>query len=525
MTRQAPPHDRSREQQRWSQFYADRLHEQLRMAGSLAATTPAERLRAHFDTCLALLNATVGRPELAGAWLELVDRLYPLPVRWGQWSAWLAVLRQATRQASALEQSARQAEYLAYTADLLLNVGQLTAALDTARAAMGLARQGAASWPLAVGGNAAAAALRSLARYDEAQAVVDQARGELARLDPPQPASRAAMAEALLDLEQMDLLRYFKRLDDALALGESLIERLSAVEGVDPHDLAMAYLRRATIVWVKGQYQSAAADLQRSAALFRDAADPLQAVFAEGNLGLVYYSMARYAEAETLILAAIRAAEETNARYRLVSDLGDLSVVYIALGRMDLAYDYTDRMVRLAAELGNSAELSRGRGNRGYALLGLGRYQEALADIEYSLDLYQRQGRVEGTIVTTIDLIMYLRGTGDEEQAARLAEENYEAARREHFPHLHIVTARCLALFPPVERQRSMLETALLLAREHERPLDEAGCLFALAGVVNDPSERDTLYCQGEHLLRRMGATGWLAGKSPGDPPLLPMTI
>jgi tetratricopeptide (TPR) repeat protein len=287
----------------------------------------------------------------------------------------------------------------------------------------------------------------------------------------------------------------------------------------------MSYLRRATIVWVKGQYQSAAADLQRSAALFRDAADPLQAVFAEGNLGLVYYSMARYAEAETLILAAIRAAEETNARYRLVSDLGDLSVVYIALGRMDLAYDYTDRMVKLAAELGNSAELSRGRGNRGYALLGLGRYQEALADIEYSLDLYQRQGRVEGTIVTTIDLIMYLRGTGDEEQAARLAEENYMAARREKFPHLHIVTARCLALFPPAGRQRALLEEALALAQKHERPLDEAGCLFSLSGLAGERSKRQALYREGVRLLNRMGATGWLAGKSPADPPLLPMTI
>ena len=524
MTLHTTPHDWTHERQRWARFYAGRLGEQLRVAAGLAASTPAQRLRPHFDTCLALLNAAAGQPDMAGDWLALVDRLHPLPVRWGQWPTWLAILRAAARQSATLGQPARQAEYMAYTSDLLLNVGQLAPALDVAQEALALARAQQAAWPLAVAGNAAAATLRSLAHYDGAQAVIDAARGDLARLEPLPPA-RAALAMALLDLEQMDLLRHFKRLAEALALGKALIERLSAVAGIDPHDLAMAYLRRATIVWVSGRYQAAAADLQRSAALFREAGNPLQAVFAEGNLGLVYYSMARYAEAEALILAAVRAAEEVNARYRLVSDLGDLSVVYIALGRMDLAYDYTDRMVTLAAELGNQAELSRGRGNRGYALLGLGRYEDALADIEFSLDLYRRQGRLEGTIVTMIDLIIYLRGTGDEAQAARLAQENYEAARREDFPHLHVVTARCLALFPPAERQRALLEEALALAREHERPLDEAGCLFSLAGLAGDAAERGSLFRAAERLLRQMGATGWLEGRSPANPPLLPMTI
>ena len=525
MTLITTPQAWSNEQQRWSRFYAGRLPEQLRAAAARIDATPPEALQSHFDTFLSLLNATGGRAELAPLWLALVARLHPLPVRWGQWAAWLAILRQAALKAKALNQPARQAEYLAYEADLLLNVGRLAPALDTARQALALGRRNGAAWPLAVAGNAASATLRSLARYDEAQAIIDEIRADLARMERPRPAARAAMAIALLDLEEMDLLRYFKRLDDALALGESLIARLAAVEGVDPHDLAMVYLRRATIVWVSGRYQAAAEDLRRSAKLYRAAGNSLQAVFAGGNLGVVYYSMSRYVEAEALMLAAIRAAEETNARYRLVSDLGDLSVVYIALGRMDLAYDYTDRMVRLAGELGNTAELSRGRGNRGYALLGLGRYEEALPDIEFSLDLYRQQGRIEGILVTTIDLIIYLRGIGDEEQAARVAEENYAAARRESYPHLHIVTARCLALFPPAERQRTLLEEALALAREHERPLDEAGCLFSLAGLAEDATARNALYGEGVRLLQQMGATGWLAGKSPANPPLLPMTI
>lgn len=521
----AGPTGWAEQRHRWSAFYADRLPAQLERAAALAAETPAGQLQSHFDSFLSLLNAAAGRPDLASLWLRLVDRLHPWPLRWGQWPAWLAILRQAVRKARELDRPAQQAEYLAYAADLLLNAGQLEAALEAAQEAMRLARQSEAAWPLTVAGSAAAATLRSMARYDEAQATIDAVRDDAEGLERPRPAVRAATAEAKLDLEQMDLLRYFKRRDEALVLGEALVARLSAVEGVGPHDLALAYLRLATIVWVSGRYQAAAEDLQRSAALFRAAGDPMQAVFAEGNLGLVYYSMSRYAEAERLILAAIRAAEEANVRSRLVSDLGDLSVVYIALGRMDLAFDYADRMVRLADELGNSAELSRGRGNRGYALLGLKRYEEALADIEFSLDLYRSQGRVEGTIVTTIDLIMYMRGIGQEQEAARLAEENHEAARREDFPHLHIVTARCLALFPPVERQRALLEEALALARQHERPMDEAGCLFSLAAITPHRHEREARYARAVELLDRMECRGWLAGKSINDPPLLPMTI
>lgn len=513
------------ERQRWMQFYAERLSAQLRRAAVLAADSPSQALQPHFDTFLSLLNATAARIELSHLWLGLVKQLHPLPVRWGQWSAWLAILRQASRKAAALAQPEQQAEYLAYTADLLLNVGQFTAALEVAQEAMQLARQSQAARPLSVAGSAASATLRSLARYEEAQNLIDQVRAEVAQLESPQPVARAAMAAALLDLEQMDLLRYFKRLDEALALSELLVDRLSAVEGVDPHDLATVYLRRATITWVSGRYHQSEADLKRAAALYHQAGDPLQAIFAGGNLGLVYYSMSRYQQAEALKLEAIRAAEEINARYQLVSDLGDLSAVYIALGRMELAYDYASRMVELATELGNAAELSRGRGNRSYALLGLGRYDEAYEDIEFSLNLYRQQGRLEGTIVTMIDLILYLQGIGREEEAAQLAQENYEAAWKEDFPHLHIVTARCLALFQSPPEQRQLLEQALSLARQHNRPMDEAGCLFSLSAIASDRQEGDELYQQGVDLLRQMGCLGWLEGKSRADPPLLPMTI
>lgn len=53
------------QRRRWSVFYADRLLAQLERAAVLAAETPAEQLRPHFDSFLSLLNAAAGQPDLA----------------------------------------------------------------------------------------------------------------------------------------------------------------------------------------------------------------------------------------------------------------------------------------------------------------------------------------------------------------------------------------------------------------------------------------------------------------------------
>ncbi|MCW5847586.1 MAG: tetratricopeptide repeat protein [Anaerolineae bacterium] len=523
-TQSTDAHTWAVESRRWGRFYVNRLPEQLRLAAALADETTTNKLRPHFDTFLALLNAAP-HAALAPLWLDLVDRLHPHPLRWGEWSAWLAILQQAGLKAAALGRPAQQAEYLAYTAGLLLNTGRLEAALAAAQRALALARPSGAAWPLCVAGSAAAATLRAMAHYEDAQALIDELRDELTLLEPARPPARAAMAAALLDLEQMDLLRHFARPEEAMALGETLINNLSAVTDIDLHDLATAYVRRATITWAFDRYDQAADDLRRAADLYRQAGDGLQAAFAEGNLGVVYLSMSRYAEAKALKLAAMAAAEEVNARHVLVSELGDLSVIYIGLGQMEQAYEYADRMVRLAAELGNDAELARGRGNRAYTLLALERQEEARLDFEFSLNHYRQQGRVEGTLITTIDKVMYLRSIGQVEEAERVARENYAAALKLDYPKLHIVTGRCLALFLPPDEQRTLLEQTLALARAHGRLMDEAGCLFSLATMADNTVTRDACFRQAQALLAVMGCPQWLAGRSVDNPPLLPMMI
>jgi len=77
---------------------------------------------------------------------------------------------------------------------------------------------------------------------------------------------------------------------------------------------------------------------------------------------------------------------------------------------------------------------------------------------------------------------------------------------------------------PPAER-RELLTEMWAAARATGRPMDEAGCLFALAAIDADPAERAAHYRAGVELVQQMGATAWLVGRSPANPPWLPMMI
>ncbi len=106
-----------------------------------------------------------------------------------------------------------------------------------------------------------------------------------------------------------------------------------------------------------------------------------------------------------------------------------------------------------------------------------------------------------------------------------MAQENYAAALKLDYPKLHIVTARCLALFLPPERQEALLRHTLALARRHGRLMDEAGCLFSLAAITDDAEARAACFRQAQELLALMGCPQWWEGRSIDDPPLLPMMI
>ena len=518
-------HEWPRERERWAGFYAERLPLQLRQVAAFAAARrdKPDTLRPHFESCLTLLEATTDRHDLSALWLALVDALHPLPLRWGFWSPWLDVLRRAADKAAELDRPAVRARYLAHMATLLLDTAQADAALRSASAALDEAGRAGDGYALALAGSRVVGALSALGRYGEARELLSGVRHQLDTLPSGASGVPEIPGHALLDMEQMDLARQDGRLAEAIVIGEKMIAALEATAGIDPHDLATAWRRRSTILWAAGRYDEAARDLTQSAAMFRAAGDPLAAIFSEGNLGVVYFSMGQFQLAETVKARAIRSAEELNANWWLVRDIGELCGIYMYSGQLERALTYCHRHVELARRLGDPRQLALARDNRGVTLMLLGRHDEARPDIEYSLTYFRDEGIIESTVVATLDMALFLRATEEPERGTALAEESYARANRLDSPILRILTTRCLALFRPPAEQERLLREALALSEAHGRRMDVAGCLFSLAALENDVAERGRLYARAAAMLREMGAEAWLAGHSAADPPLLPM--
>jgi tetratricopeptide (TPR) repeat protein len=407
---------------------------------------------------------------------------------------------------------------------VLINVGRHEAAQATAQEALECGRAAGDAEAAAQAGVALVASLRGLGRFDEALAVLDEAQAEwLAREAPPSP--ERLWIDAQLDLERADLDRHFGRLADAVALVERTLAALEAEPVTDVHDLATAYRRRATILWADGRFPAAAHDLERSANHFREAGDMLQAIFSEGNLGLVYFSMGRFDEAERAKLRAVRLAEELNAGWWLVRELGELSGLYMYRGQLAEALTFCNRHVELATQYRDVTQLALAHANRGMTLVLLNRVAEAGPDLEAALGYFKEQGRVEGIVGSTIDLVQYLHRSGRTDEAATLAAETYERARHLDYPILRLLALRCLAQFAAPDEGRALLVEALALARAHERSLDIAGCLFGLSALATSPEERLERYDKGAALLESIGAGQWLAGRSAHDPPHMPLFL
>jgi tetratricopeptide (TPR) repeat protein len=516
----------SRQQQQWSTVYAAQLPAQLERVTAVVHQMREEpaALAAHFDSCLTLLDRA-SAPDLAPLWLDLVAALHPLPLRWRRWEEWGQVLNQAAARCATVGDTAQQATYLAAAAELQRQYGNLEQALTIAEQALELARQAHAILPLAQAGSTAVAALRFLGQSGRAVVLLDEVQRLLNEPTPRANSATLAQPQILLDLQRMDLLRSTGDLPAAVTLAERLAVPLEQDPAVDAHFLATVLRRRATILWAAARYAESAADLERSATLFDQAGDPLQAVFSRGNLGLVYYSMARYDQAETRMREVIAAAEEMNAQWRLMRDIGNLAAVYFARGQLEIALTYAQRHLDLALRFGDGAEQSRGAGNHTCIRVYLGQVAATLPELQAVYDRLFAQERPEGYLSALVDLAVAFHLLGDQERSHEHARRIFAHPAAQEFPSLHILGLRARALTEDDTTAVSTLRQALDLARRHGRALDEAGCLLSLAGLTGTPAEQAQLWQEGSKLLTEIGAKAWLVGRTPADPPLVALIL
>jgi tetratricopeptide (TPR) repeat protein len=515
------------ERQQWTNNFGSHLAGRLQwMVGYVAEhrQKPAQ-LKPYADSLITLIRQAWRDPTLARPVVNLILALHPLPERWGYWTAWEEVLQTGARIAARHAWPLPQAELLAHQAHLLWSCNRGEEAVTVGRHALQIAETIGAIRPLGIAGGALVSALRVLGQVEEAGELLAELLQKTAVLRPT--ATQADYDTAMLALEgsQALLLRQQGQPDNAIAVAERLLHRAEGKSHISPYQLGDAYVEQSTMLWIGGHYPAAVHALQTAITLFEQVEDTAAATFARGDLGLVYWSMARYDLAEQGMKQCAAYCEQVNARWRLVNEVGNLAVVYLGQGRLHLALHYANRHLDIAQRSGHAREVSRARLNRGAILVYLGDYESARLELEGSLERVIGEGRQELIAAVQLDLSLCMAGLGEGETAVQLAQNAYTMAEAMNFPGLTIIALRTLARYALPTEAKDHLRRALTLARQHDRVQDEAACLFSLAGLATNKTEQATSWQQATRLLEEMGATAWLENASPDHPPFLALML
>jgi tetratricopeptide (TPR) repeat protein len=514
------------ERQRWHTYYQQQTPRQLNKAIAYVRQYGhrPSRLADHWGSFLRLLQQARSQPQLQLLALELISLLHPWPIRWGYWHAWEQEIRFAIDVANRLKKPQTEALFLAHLAGQIWTGGDLAEAVATAQAAIQLARQHQAIIPLGLAGSTIITIQQGQAKADEARALWQALSQETATWPAADEPTRLA-GQAPLQLAGIGLLRREGRTGKAIALADDLIEQLSASADGDKTWLAEAYNVRAINYWAQADYAPAVADYAPAIALYVALGDEFSEATMRSNLGLVYWSMCDYDRAETSMRRCLILAEKLNARMRITSEIGNLAVVYMARGEHQQALTYLKRQEELAQAMGDKREMDRARGNRSWVQVHRGHFVEAVASIHEMHAVFEEKGLAEVAIAYQVVLSWCYEGLGQRAKAQEYAQAAYARAQQWPGPVVKLFALRQMARFSPYPENVNQLQSALALARSRGRRLDEAGCLLALAELAPTPAEQEALWQAGTAVLQEIGATGWLDGRSPEQPPQLPFLL
>lgn len=489
MARPAPPASSAEsawqaQRVRWTAYYEQHLQDRLRWAKHFIAERHRQpaRLKAHVASLFALLRQARARPAFHPLAVEVIAALHPWPGRWGRWSEWEEALCWAVAVCAQAGWPAQQARFL----------GELALVAS-----------------LVIAGQRAAAQATLARLLDDA----------LVRA-PCEPAQ--ARAAAMLRLKAADLQRRQGNLEAAVAAVSEVIALLERLAADDAHLLAHAHRDRSVMALALGDYDLAAADLDRAQALFAQAEELFGLALVFSSRGLLAWNRGDLVEAEAAIRQGIALTEQVNAQWHLVHEIGNLGLVYLCQGELHRALQHFEQQRVMAAQLGEVKEAKRAIGNRGVARLHLGDYAEAKADLEEELAFFGGQAYQAYVGCTLVNLSWCSAALGDQERALALAEAARALGEQTGSLALRIVALRCLAECLSPQARAAPLRQALALARGRRR-FDEAACLLSLAGTVDDEAERAVLWQEGRRLLEAMQATAWVAQRQPHQPPRLPL--
>ncbi|HNT55515.1 MAG TPA: tetratricopeptide repeat protein [Anaerolineaceae bacterium] len=508
----------------WGTYFARRLTTRLEQITRRLKRQGAPALRPHLGSVFALLEEAHRIPGAATAALDLIEALHPWPVRWGQADRWLGELKFAVQQLPEPQPASRRARALADLADLYLHTRQIDLAVATGRAAQAAAQAVSDAHAHAVGSSAIVGALKASGRHAEAELEQLHAEQELEQLALAAAPAASAAAGAILSLEKFDLLRRQGKTEAAIRAAGEHINRIKSLPGRDLQLLGTLHESRGVLFWSQGRYARAIEDLDLANACFKAGGNEISQASVDANRGLIYFSLGSYLQAEMALRRAIKLSQDCNYRSNLMRQIGNLGLVYWARGRLDEARLYVQQALDLAVQAGDVREQLLESGNLATLQLYQGEFAPARPAVEAAAAAFRQAANLEVLGGALVDLAICLHGLGDLPAAWEAAREARQIAGDIQLEGLQVIAMRCLAHVGAVPDPAALLQQAEAMAHRLGRRLDEVGCRLALCRYAA-PEQAAQVWQQAGAQLQEMGAEPWLQGRTPADPPLLPLFV
>jgi tetratricopeptide (TPR) repeat protein len=288
---------------------------------------------------------------------------------------------------------------------------------------------------------------------------------------------------------------------------------------------AETYAVFAILLWNMNQYERAAHYMSQAIDVYEQVGDHVRIETLRGDLSLIYVAMGRFKQAETMMQTAITQTEKRHLYYQLAQHIGTLAGFYMTQGRLVEAQPYLQKQIQLTEQTGNLHEQVRAVINRGCVRLLLGDYKVGLEDVEVGLPYYQAQNDQNMLILCQMSACYAYWGLGEDGKGKELAEEIFVAATTRFIgmPHFALFARRLLSLFCQPEEALVLLQESLALARTYQSKIQEAACLLSMAGLITDPELQNSYWTQGCTILAHLDATNWVKNHTAQNPPFIGM--
>ncbi|MBP6473294.1 MAG: hypothetical protein KA773_22815 [Chloroflexi bacterium] len=509
----------------WAALYDQQLADRLGYACKFVQAnrdTP-ETIYPHFQSLLTLFDRALERPFLHPLAADLVAALHPLPYHWGHWQEWLYISRRSVDLFAALERPLPQADLLAGMIDVLCELGRYSEARQVFAEMWRIHLAGSVIRPLIRAGHRLSTRLLLGGRLAESLAEFERQAALLADIRADLPPEDLVYAGIYLDLQEVLILRRQGRRDESVSRMEAVLAQAGNWPKA-PVDLRReVHHHHGGTRLATDEFVLSAAAMDQAIHCAVEMGDP----FAEASLyidkTIPLWSMGKFDEVETAVRRGLYLCEKLNANWQVLTAISILVDVFIVRGEFEEALSWSAPLITLAQQLGDEINESNAKTVRAITLLHQGAVEQARLPLEECLLWYREKQSVRWQSLIEANLSLYWALAGDAVRGRQLAQEALLHAQGAQAVNVTILAWRSVVRFQTGQEKKESLMYAAKLAREHHMLYAEASVLLLLAACYENEDEQMGCWQQAVDLLNGMGLENWLNGRSPQNPPHLPL--